>query len=111
MEQTNYQSHENYDRFDPVKRPDVIAGLDRKNARLQKGEERFLQGLRQNTQTNIQNAKRQGEGLQALAKFSQTLVDYLTEKEQAAMQDRIKEEDAAGEDVLHHQQPEGDRPR
>ena len=39
----------------------------------------------------------QGEGLEALAKFSGKLTDYLVEKEQAEMEQRIKEEDAAGE--------------
>ena len=97
MEQINYQDYEQAEGFNPVQRTDVTAGLDRRNARLAQDEQEFLQGLRRNTQTNVQNAAQKGKDLEALAQFSKTLVDYLTEKEKTSMQERIKQEDAAGE--------------
>ena len=52
MEQVNYQSHEQYDGFNPVERTNAIPALDRRNALLRQGEERYLAGLQRNTQTN-----------------------------------------------------------
>jgi len=97
MDQINYQSYEKAERFDPVTRPNVLPALDRRNNRLQQAEQQFLAGLRQNARTKQINAAQSGKDLEALSQFSTSLVDYLTEKEQAAMQERIKAEDAAGE--------------
>ena len=97
MDQINYQSYDGQGKFDPVTRVNAIPALDRRNQLLRRGEENYLRGIQQNNQVRIQNAKQQGEGLQALAKFSQTLTDFLVEKEKADMEQRIQEEDAAGE--------------
>ena len=97
MKQTDYQSYDQQDGFKPVQRVDATQALDRRNQRLQQGEQRYLAGLRQNTRTNVQNAERSGDELKALAQFSGKLTDYLVKKEQAEMEERIKQEDAEGE--------------
>ena len=97
MKQIDYQSYDQPEGFRPVQRVDATQALDRRNAQLRQAEQQKLAGLRRNTATHVANAERSGEGLRALAQFSTKLTDYLVEKEKADMEERIKQEDAAGE--------------
>ena len=75
MEQIQFQSYDQPEGFRPVKRTDVTAGLDRRNAQLQRDEAQFLQGLKANTRTHIINAEQQGKDLIALSEFSKSALE------------------------------------
>ena len=58
-----FQSYESTVGFDPIKQPDIVPELDRERARQLRSEQAYLQGLRQNAQVEIQNARQFGQGL------------------------------------------------
>ena len=91
MEQINFQSYDEVEGFNPVQRVDATQALDRRNTLLRQGEQRFLSGLQRNTQTNVANAKRAGESLEALSKFSKTLTDFLVKEEEKQNEREMEE--------------------
>ena len=91
MEQINFQSYDEVEGFNPVQRVDATQALDRRNTLLRQGEQRFLSGLQRNTQTHVANAKRAGESLEALSKFSKTLTDFLVKEEEKQNEREMEE--------------------
>lgn len=103
MEQDQFQTYGGGVDYQPVRQPDIIPALDREQGRQRTADADYLEQIRRNNQTRVENSKRAGEDLKTLAKFSETLVNQLVEQQKERNEDEL----AAGLEEGYRQYLEG----
>ena len=86
-----YQSYAQGGAFRPRKTSTYLPALEENQKRQRDAEQVYFDQLRRNDQTRIEEAKRAGDGLKALGKFSKSLSDVLVQEAKKQNEEDLNE--------------------
>jgi len=92
MDYPDYKPYEEGSAFQPVSVPDTATTLAREYDRQNKSDQRNLKFVEQNNARRVEEAKKQGQNLQTLAKFSKTLTDQFVKQYKQNEDDKFTNE-------------------